>query len=246
MHYTASILHNSISTAGPADVLAVPRRLSILHELRALVPRRDNVTFSEAVIIAELQAAKLLELHEIDDGPVPGEIVTELPKLRIEQTTHAASGASWWDTGRGEWVIHLNRRDSWNRRRFTLVHEFKHIIDHGRRHVLYIGTSFKSPKDQAEQAADYFAGCVLVPRRLLKRAWGQGIQKVADLARLFHVSPAAIEVRLRQTGLVDTPSRYEESEVIRQALGRKVNCCDRGRRSLATEKDEASTSGKEN
>ncbi|MBK6886858.1 MAG: ImmA/IrrE family metallo-endopeptidase [Tetrasphaera sp.] len=56
-------------------------------------------------------------------------------------------------------------------------------------------------RQQAETAADYFAGCALVPKRELKRAWGLGIQRIDDLAAHFGVSQHAIEVRLDQTGL---------------------------------------------
>jgi Zn-dependent peptidase ImmA (M78 family) len=200
---------------------------SILRELRALVPRRPDVTYAEALMIAELQAAKLLELCEIDNGPVPSEIVTDLPKLRVERTLRSTSGASLWDRGRCEWVVYLNRFDSWRRQRFTLFHEFKHIIDHGRRHVLYAGPGHHDPDAEAERAADYFAGCVLVPKKFLKHAWGQGIQKVTDLARLFGVSEVAIEVRLRQTGLRDC-DHHEETGVVRHAIGWQTPC--QGRR----------------
>ncbi|WP_373864646.1 ImmA/IrrE family metallo-endopeptidase, partial [Nocardia vaccinii] len=56
-----------------------------------------------------------------------------------------------------------------------------------------------------------------------KRAWGQGIQKVTDLARLFGVSEIAIEVRLRQTGLRDCDHR-EETGVVRHAIGWQALC----------------------
>lgn len=92
--------------------------------------------------------------------------------MRVERTLRSASGASLWDRGRGEWVVYLNRIDSWRRQRFTLFHEFKHIIDHGHRHVLYAGPGHYDPDVEAERAADYFAGCVLVPKKFLKRAWG--------------------------------------------------------------------------
>ena len=72
-------------------------------------------------------------------------------------------------------------------------------MDHPNRRRLYHGPR---ADQQAEQVADYFAGCLLVPRPLLKRAWGNGIQRQDELARAFNVSEQAIRVRLRQTGLV--------------------------------------------
>ncbi len=55
-----------------------------------------------------------------------------------------------------------------------------------------------------EQVCDYFAGCLLMPRGWLKRAYGGGTQDVAALAARFEVSQAAMQVRLNQIGL--TPS----------------------------------------
>lgn len=180
-----------------------PRTGSVLGTLRAITPARDNVTYAEALRVAELQANKLLNLSRLAEPPVSSEIITTLPKVSIEYIKSVAtSGASFWNKHRRTWVIQVSRSDSTCRCRFTLAHEFKHIIDHGRQHLLYRGTHRTSAETQAERAADFFAGCLLVPRRLLVRAWRSGIHKSSDLAQLFHVSEQAIAVRLRQTGLV--------------------------------------------
>jgi Zn-dependent peptidase ImmA (M78 family) len=179
---------------------------SVLGSLRAVIPERGDVTFAEALRIAELQANKLLEHHDLTDYATPWQLITELPKLTVRYGGQLVSGASYWDQSVGSWIIQLSRADSWQRRRFTLAHEYKHIIDHGRQSLLYRGTRRTAAALQAEQAADYFAGCLLVPRRMLKRAWGNGIQRTAELARLFQVSEQAIGVRLRQCGLVEERS----------------------------------------
>ncbi len=75
------------------------------------------------------------------------------------------------------------------------------IIDHGQATRLYAGDRSRTPAQQAEAAADYFAGCVLVPKRDLKSAWGSGLQRLADLADHFDVSLQAVSVRLAQTRL---------------------------------------------
>lgn len=186
--------------------------LSVLGSLRAVIPRRGDITFAEALRIAELQANKLLERHHITDYPVPRELITELPKLTVRYSGRLFSGASYWDEHQQSWVIHLPRSDSWRRQRFNLAHEYKHIIDHGRHRQLYRGTPNATAALQAERAADYFAGCLLVPRRMLKRAWGNGIQKTDELARLFQVSEQAIGVRLRQCGLVEDRVRHAPKE----------------------------------
>ena len=177
---------------------------SVLASLRSLSPARDDISFSDALRVAELQANTLLRLHGITTWPVPREVISELPKIRILPSSNAADGANFWDRRSKQWVILLNRADSWRRQRFTLAHEYKHIIDHPNRRRLYHGAR---ADQQAEQVADYFAGCLLVPRLLLKRAWGNGIQRQDDLARAFNVSEQAIRVRLRQTGLM-LPTDY--------------------------------------
>ena len=152
---------------------------SVLASLRTVIPTRNHITFPEALRIAELHANRLLELHHISDGPTPNEIITELPKLQIEFVEAPVSGASFWNGH--VWIIQLNRAESFTRQRFTLAHEYKHIIDHGAAARLYTGSGNVYAADQAEQAADYFAGCLLVPRRLLKRAWGNGLQRPREL-----------------------------------------------------------------
>lgn len=177
---------------------------SVLASLRAMTPHRA-ATFSEALRVAELQAAKLLKIWNIDEAHVPSEIVSELPRVRVVYTDLPVSGTSHWNGSC--WVICLNRVESRNRQRFTLMHEFKHIVDHGYAHQLYSGDRNHTAQEQTELVADYFAGCVLVPRRLLKREWGHLVQRPGALARHFRVSVAAVVVRLAQTGLSVTTDR---------------------------------------
>lgn len=176
---------------------------SVLGSLRALIPAHDRVTFAEALQVAERQADKLLHLHGHAKLPIPTELITALPKVAVEYTRHLASGATFWHHHRQTWIIHLSRSDSPRRQRFTLAHEYKHIIDHGRFHLLYEDSDTTTTKAQSERAADYFAGCLLVPRHLLTRAWDNGVRKTHKLAQLFYVSEQAIVVRLKQCALID-------------------------------------------
>lgn len=174
---------------------------SVLGNLRALIRPQGRVTYAEALRIAERQANWLLDLHHLNAGPVPTEVLSDLPKISIEYTNGLVWGASFWNANRQVWVIHLSRAEPPAHNRFTLAHEFKHIVDHGRQTQLYRGTRQSDPAAQAEQAADYFAGCLLVPRRFLKSAWEDGIQTTGELAEIFQVSEYTIGNRLRQTGL---------------------------------------------
>ena len=192
---------------------------SVLGALRALVPHRA-VTPTEALRVAELQAARLLQLWDIHHGPVPSELVTELPRIQVIRAALPVSGSSHWSGT--EWIITLNADEPWARRRFTLMHEFKHILDHGHADRLYVDSPRQTAAQQAELVADYFAGCVLLPRRLLKRAWGEGVQTPAKLARAFAVSPLAAEVRLRQVGLTEARPRCgKRAASLRAGWGRQ-------------------------
>lgn len=191
---------NAQSNAG------VPR--SLLSVLRQLTPVRD-LTFTEALRIAELQASRFRELLALSDDALPEDALTGLPRIRVVRRRLPTSGLSYWD---GQcWVIGLNIREPEARQRFTLCHEYKHVVDHGRTDRLYRGYRQTSPSEQAEQAADYFAGCLLMPKRLVKRAWGHGVQTPGRLADLFEVSPRAIEVRLAQLGLTEPAARCSRS-----------------------------------
>lgn len=170
---------------------------SVLTSLRAVIPRRD-ASFLEALRTAELQAAKLADLIGDERGILEHHI-TGLPRIVVIHESIPVSGMSYWNGQ--QWVIVLSAREPAVRQRFTLLHEFKHIVDHGYTAQLYRTNQRMTAAEQAEAAADYFAGCALVSKRALKAAWGNGIQRVADLASQFGVSEPAIRVRLAQTGL---------------------------------------------
>lgn len=181
-----------------------PEAPSVLASLRQLAPTRSLKLF-EALRVAELQASRLLELSGIDVTPVPSEIISRLPRMAIEYNfdmPDGASGASDWDSATKTWVVTINGRHVDTRQRFTLLHEYKHIVDHGRPPLQINPDQRHFGLPPVEYVADYFAGCVLVPKGLLKRAWGQGTQSAGTLAVLFDVSQRAMEVRLEQVGLV--------------------------------------------
>jgi len=179
---------------------------SVLASLRALAPVHP-MTLDEALRLAERQAGLLLELCDATAVPVPTSIVTNQPRITVERDpelpAHAASGCSDWDSHRRTWLISLNPTEPRSRQRFTVLHEYKHIIDH-----YHPGLTGRLPRtvyglEPVEYVAEYFAGCVLIPKRLLAAAYYDGIQRPADLAQLFDVSQEAILVRLRQIGLAE-------------------------------------------
>jgi Zn-dependent peptidase ImmA (M78 family) len=121
-----------------------------------------------------------------------------------------------WLKPQSRWLIAVNRDDSQTRRRFTLGHEFKHILDNPFINVLYPKSDYAkvSAEDRAEQMCDYFAACLLMPRPWVKRAWTQGVQDAAVLAATFNVSPAAMNRRLQDLGLVESRQRWRTQSAI--------------------------------
>ena len=134
-----------------------------LTQLRDLVPLRP-LSQSEALRIAELQADRLLKLAGLSAPPVPDDLILEIPKIQVRyMTPWPVSGCVDW-TG-AMWTIALNAAEPRVRQRFSLAHEFKHIVDHKFVKLLYPGLPTMGSRARAEAICDYFAGCLLVVRR---------------------------------------------------------------------------------
>ena len=177
----------------------------IIATLRDFVPLRP-LTREEAMRIAELQALRFLELSGVTCGPVPEHIIADLPRLQVERMSPLpVSGATHWASQR--WLIVLNGAEPATRQRFSLAHEFKHILDHRFMDVLYRNVPEPMRHDAIEQVCDYFAGCLLMPRPWLKKAWGNRVQTLDALAARFETSQAAMSVRLQQVGLAKQAPR---------------------------------------
>lgn len=186
-------------------------RNSTIRDVRALMPDRA-LTLTEAYTIAEQQATRLLDVLNIERPAVDVARVAELPKIEIRlQPRHrmpTLAGFTQWVDGR--WLIVINRDSVPGRRRFTLAHEMKHLIDHPNFRVAYknLGRGDKRKHDQqVELICNYFAACFLMPRAWVKRAYAQGIQDEEALAGLFKVSVEAMHNRLIYLGYIGDDRR---------------------------------------
>lgn len=190
--------------------------MSLLAELRSVVPTRC-LTYSEGHLLAERQATLLLEHLSVTGPAVPHSVVSELPFLTVatRPLVRSSGGTRWSRTNRSrtsrvapQWLVVLSSLEPRTRQRFSLGHELKHILDHGRVRTLYGTTEPRSAL--VEHTCDYFSACLLMPRTWVKNAYASGIQNVFDLAELFDVSPQAMQVRLLSLGLVDVYERHSE------------------------------------
>jgi hypothetical protein len=177
----------------------------VLVKLRAVVPHRP-LNLGESLAVAELQANLFLKHLEIIRPPLPETAISTLPLLQVERfSSLPVSGAAHW--GKGRWMIVLNSNEPLYRQRFTLAHEFKHVLDAPFDKVIYPSIRGLEHDVIAERVADFFAACLLMPKSWLKRSWREVSNDPAVLARLFGVSQAAMKVRLESIGLVEPAGR---------------------------------------
>lgn len=187
----------------PTSRHAAGGELGVLAVLRGLAPRRA-LTLGESRLVAEHQAARLLQLAKLTTPPVPSALIAELPRVLVQTDVDLpASGATHWVNGR--WLLVINGAEPLARQRFSLAHEYKHALDHRYRSAMYTDLPGVSADRQAELAADTFAAALLMPARWVNRAWHDGHHRLSDLSNLFQVSPRAMARRLDALGLRKLP-----------------------------------------
>jgi len=181
-----------------------------LRELRAAMPRRV-LSLNEGLRVAERQASLLRwQLERSATPTLPTGALTGLPFLTVTYRATLAKSGIATKTARG-WVIVLRSDEPAVRQRFSLAHEIKHALDDELLARLpgglYRSWDGRTDDELAERVCDHFAGCLLMPKLLLRRDWTSGVQNVSVLARRYDVSRAAMDVRLRQIGLIESTQR---------------------------------------
>jgi Zn-dependent peptidase ImmA (M78 family) len=180
----------------------------MIARLRALVPRRP-LGICEAESIAERQANRLRGELGVLGPSIAEEDLASLSWLTITRREGFPTSGMATKTDYG-WIIVLNSEEAVVRQRFSLAHEIKHVLDDGLIDLaggLYPGTRGYSADERTERVCDRFAAALLMPKVLLRADWSDGLQDVARLAKRYHVSRAAMSVRLSQLGLIEPPPR---------------------------------------
>lgn len=179
---------------------------TVIERVRDLMPRR-RLTLSEAYKVAELQAAELLRLLDISTAPVKFDKLFALPNVELKMEANYRmdhfSGLSRFSKGR--WLIIVDGNDPHGRRRFTMAHEFKHVIDHSIGKIAYAGLGYGNKERQhqhIEAICQHFAACFLMPKSWVRDWWTRGFQDVYALAGHFQVSLTAMEVQLKKFGFI--------------------------------------------
>jgi Zn-dependent peptidase ImmA (M78 family) len=200
------------------------KELSVIEQVRRLTPRRP-LTLNEAYRLNELQATKLRRLTDNDSEPpvrfdallaLDNVTVKTVPNYRLMD--HIAGMSRFKD---GHWLILVDENTVHGRRRFTLAHELKHVIDHQLAPLIYSGFAYgdeERRKAHVEAICQHFAACYLIPKTWLKRAWASGVQNIDALSGLFQVSLTAMEVRLKQLGFIDQGPKRDIRTYFRREL----------------------------
>lgn len=192
-----------IRTAGDAAAGTLIADINAIVVLRALLPDRA-VTWNEAHSVAERQAALLLDLSHIGEPPVPQFVISSLPGIVVDWREEWPTSGMAVRAATG-WRIVLNKTEPRQRQRFSLAHEFKHVLDDPAIDRTQAHLQPNRQAQRAERLCNYFAACLLMPRPWVKHDWYGGQRGVRALARRYCVSEEAMTTRLRELGLVTLP-----------------------------------------
>jgi Zn-dependent peptidase ImmA (M78 family) len=165
---------------------------------------------------AEGKAIALLARMGIGAAPVPVEQIAR--DLRAELTYESfdgdISGMLFRHEGRA--VIGVNSRHASTRQRFTVAHEIGHLEMHKGQPVFidrFVRVNMRDGQSSPEERqANAFAAELLMPRSLVPGEIDRALAKrpdltppelVSTLAERFQVSPAAMQYRLSNLGMLD-------------------------------------------
>lgn len=152
--------------------------------------------------LVEKLSLQYLKVGKVHYPPVPTDLISLIDNQRDIEVRlvplKAYHGAIW--KLRDGWVIHLNKNDSDEKRRFTLFHEVFHILAHRKATPVFHkrgGTegSFN------EIMADCFATCILMPEMWVREMWDK-VKNLDRMAEIFGVPIQAMCIRLKWLGLL--------------------------------------------
>ncbi len=156
---------------------------------------------------AEKAASELLE--ECWDGTLPIDPVRIAKSLGVKvldvDLKQDVSGALVKKNGEDPSIL-LNAEDSKNRKRFTCAHELGHYRrraeqpEQAYEYVDYRDQRSSTGTDEEERYANSFAASLLMPEVAVK-AFHEQDMPVFRMAKIFGVSPEAMQYRLDNLGL---------------------------------------------
>jgi hypothetical protein len=152
--------------------------------------------------IVERLAQKYLKKGKASCPPVPTELVSladEQHTIEIRQVPIKVYHGAIWYLKEG-WIIQVKDSDKPATKRFTLFHEAFHILAHCQTTPVFrkIGSNKGAFN---ELLADYFAACILMPRRWIKEKWAE-VENLDRMTEVFDIPKPAMYFRLKHLGLI--------------------------------------------
>ncbi len=154
--------------------------------------------------LIEVLANKYIKEARLTQPPVITELVRQLdisPDIEIRPLPLKAYHGAIWHLEDG-WIIHLNSGGEPARQRVTLFHEIFHILAHCR--AIHTPVFRKRGVKEGlfnEMLADYFAGCILMPKEWVKEKW-LAVNDLKQMAEIFQVTEVSMWIRLKAIGLI--------------------------------------------
>jgi len=150
----------------------------------------------------ERLAEEYINRSEVHCPPIPAKVVSLFDKqypIEIRGLSLKAYHGGIWHI-EDKWVIQLRSDDTSAVKRFTLFHEAFHIFAHQKGNPVFRKRSHKAGSFN-ELLADYFAGCILMPRKWVKERWVE-VKDLDRMAEIFDVEKSLMWIRLRELSLL--------------------------------------------
>jgi hypothetical protein len=196
----------------PDEPTTLTAPADLVPQLRILLPNRP-LTYGQALVTADRQALRTRRLLGSKTAAVDFSWMFDHPDLAVElrpeyKMPDHVSGIT--TKINGELVTFINGNDSYLRQRFTLAHEFKHVLDFEAVDSAYqkLGRgNNRLHEELVERICNRFAAALLMPKVWLNRLWSRGITDPVALAEVFQVSNEAMMIRLEQLGYLGFTAR---------------------------------------
>ncbi len=189
---------------------------------------RPMTTFDEHIV--EQVANEVRDWLGVEDAPL-GDVLSLLEgkglKIFLYKLPNSVSGFSAYTDEVGG-AIFVNADHRTERQYFTALHELSHLIFHRKEYQSPASTSAKVGKsDPREQAANFLAGAVLLPRTIMeaelhpyRNRW-LPFSLLADIKQRYSVSMRTILVRAGQLGIISSRQSFQQIAKINAKYGKE-------------------------
>lgn len=188
---------------------------------------RPMATFDEHIV--EQVANEVRDWLGVEDAPL-GDVLSLLEakglKIFLYKLPNAVSGFSAYTDEVGG-AIFVNADHRTERQYFTALHELSHLIFHRKEYQGLATTAKSGRSDPREQAANFLAGAVLLPRTIVeaelhpyRNRW-LPFSLLADIKQRYSVSMRTILVRAGQLGIISSRQSFQQIAKINAKYGKE-------------------------